>query len=87
MCEDDDMLNNVAQVYPNPAAEQFTIQLKNDIATKVEIFNQYGEIVLSQPLTEKITNLEHGLVAGLYIVKLTGGHQTLNTKPLIKYNA
>lgn len=81
---DDHMFSAKAKIYPNPALDQITIELENDNAAKVEMFNQYGKLVLTRDLTEKTVTFEHELPAGLYIVKLRGANKNSSTKLLIK---
>lgn len=66
-------------VYPNPIAEQFTINVDN--FTKLQIVDLSGKIVLES--TEKIVNSSY-LESGMYLLKVYNDQQLIATKSILK---
>jgi hypothetical protein len=78
-----DVERNVFELYPNPANEQITIQLgENVIGESITIYNSFGQRIMLKPITGQMSNesieITH-LSSGLYTVILTDitGKQTL----------
>jgi uncharacterized protein (TIGR02145 family) len=69
-------------IYPNPASTEINIQANNASIFQTEIFNAFGELVLS---TQNQTNIDvSNLNTGIYFVKITGGNFTFNQKLIIQ---
>jgi len=79
--------NNNLAVYPNPANERITIELKglNSIQNSlISICNIQGQTILQQSLRQSKTELDiSGLLKGIYILKLNNGEKT-EVQKLIK---
>ena len=78
------------EIYPNPAASQFTLSLKLDnginTVAKIEILNTLGQTVYSQESTvvngslKNEISLDHALAEGVYMIKVNieAGNLTSN---------
>jgi hypothetical protein len=69
-------------IYPNPANDCFTVSGMND-ASKIEIFNNLGMLVLQQNFAGDST-INFKLSEGIYLAKITSGNKTLIRKVIIK---
>jgi hypothetical protein len=80
-------LNQVQfDVYPNPAVNELTVQVKSTSVQNglIQMFDAYGKQVLSQELTQKNTLLStDNLGNGVYFVKVTQGNNATTTKVII----
>ena len=77
--------NNQFVVYPNPSNGNFTINttdLKEN--TKVIIYNQLGQIVLSKQLNNPLTNFNLDVNAGVYQVRVLSGNEVIYQTKIIK---
>lgn len=75
-------IENKVVVYPNPASDYLIIS-GLDGASKVEIFTITGQMIQSQDF-ENETRLNLDLNAGIYMVKIINGVQTITKKIIIK---
>ncbi|WP_333809540.1 endonuclease [Flavobacterium sp.] len=75
-------IENKVVVYPNPASDYLIIS-GLDGASKVEIFTITGQIIQSQDF-ENETRLNLDLNAGIYMVKIINGVQTITKRIIIK---
>jgi hypothetical protein len=72
---------NKYAVFPNPANDFLTIYGKN--VTSIEIFNIYGNIVLSKTLNDnKKVNISE-LNSGIYFVEIEGSNGFKSNKKVI----
>lgn len=86
-----DKLNSITnqslQTYPNPAASELNIQLSNSTeASKVDIFNTIGQIVITTEFINKnhIVDISK-LPIGIYVIKVTDKNTNkILTKKFIK---
>jgi hypothetical protein len=71
-------------VYPNPASDKITIELKNRSSMEnpiVSIYNMQGQAIFQQTLNKERTELDiKGLEEGIYLVKLSSTNLTEITK-------
>lgn len=88
---DGDGISNSMFVFPNPAAEQFTVAINTSLdldgaLTEIEIFNLEGKkvaaksIALSKGVTQTTFD-RNGLAAGQYFVRINSGY--LSLKPIV----
>ncbi|QDP85027.1 T9SS type A sorting domain-containing protein [Chryseobacterium sp. SNU WT5] len=75
-------VNKELKILPNPFKEQFFI--KNADTKTVELFDLSGKLVLQTAVQDGLVSA-HGLVSGIYIVKVTMKDQTVITKKIIKH--
>jgi len=75
------------KVFPNPAANQFSILLSSDPPpiTTLTILNSQGlEVKSARNLTNKLTHIEvSGLPQGLYFIRVQAGNRFVTSKLLI----
>lgn len=77
-------LENLVTVYPNPANDFINVSFSNNETSKIEIYNQLGETVLTEkiPVTGMKLNISH-LSSGVYFLRATVGNKS-SVKKLIK---
>jgi acetyl esterase/lipase len=75
-------------VYPNPATDQFTIQLINFKADmQVSIIDMVGKVAVNRVIptgTENISLNTYGFAKGVYLVKINSGIHTLTKRIVIQ---
>ncbi|MEO9532395.1 MAG: T9SS type A sorting domain-containing protein [Crocinitomicaceae bacterium] len=79
-------LDITLSAYPNPANDQFTIQLNgtNDAKLTVEFFNLIGEKVIVKNLSEGINKIDvDALKNGIYFYSILNGSEVVETKKLV----
>ena len=72
-------------IYPNPGNGNINIKtddLKEN--TQVIIYNQLGQVVLKTTLTNQLTNLNLGVSAGVYQVRILIGNELIYQTKIIK---
>lgn len=84
-----DLGSNSLLVYPNPAKDQLNIQIGEEKAHYIEIFDVRGKKVYSKPLTNEqqliqLSTEEWGIISGLYFVQVYSREGVMNQKILIK---
>lgn len=75
---------NILEIFPNPSADCYRININSDTRGELRIFNQSGIMVksfLTQSGETKITWMPEGLAAGIYLVSLS---QKNKNEPEIK---
>lgn len=78
--------NNVAEfsIYPNPATNGFVnIKTSNNQPTQVAVFDVLGKQVINTTLSTERLNVS-SLKAGIYVVRLAQGNNTITKKLVIK---
>jgi hypothetical protein len=80
--------NKVAMtVFPNPSNGQFAVDVQSQDSkpVSVDIYSQFGQKILSVPMTENTKEINHSLSSGVYLlnVNMTDG-STLTEKIVIK---
>jgi hypothetical protein len=65
--EDQEILS--LSVYPNPSNERIYVAGKNDMPTRVIIYDAYGKLVLNQLLVGRELNIAH-LTSGSYFLTI-----------------
>jgi hypothetical protein len=68
-------------VYPNPTTSQLTV-LSNETITQIEIYNQLGQLVLSN--SEQNTINISSVSSGVYFIKLKGENGDLGNQKVVK---
>ncbi|MCF6279054.1 MAG: T9SS type A sorting domain-containing protein [Flavobacteriaceae bacterium] len=77
----DEVEESEINIYPNPATNTFTINLKNETLKKVIVYNQLGQQIKKATTNEvNISNLSNGI----YFVRITSQSGNVITKKLIK---
>ena len=75
--------NNYLKIYPNPAQNNFTVEVSNTDKQTISVFDVNGKLILSQTITGT-TNIDAGnLVAGVYNISITNNQSTTNKKLII----
>ncbi|RKE95020.1 endonuclease [Ichthyenterobacterium magnum] len=68
------------KLYPNPVKNNLHIALNSQLETSVNVFNILGKKVISKTITSSDTLNTRQLSQGIYIIKLTQGHNTITRK-------
>jgi len=66
--------DELLRIYPNPAAEYVTIELKSKDITDdmISVYDLQGKLILQQPVLQSITDVNvSALAKGLYFIKLS----------------
>ena len=72
-------------VYPNPNNGYVTLKTTTLINnSEVLVYNQLGQIVLKQPLTNELTNLRLDVNSGVYQVRILSGSELIYQTKIIK---
>ena len=83
----EELATNEILVYPNPAAESFTIEYAEQTTTQLrfELYNLLGELVLSDQLSETSTQIDIStLNSGVYLCKISDSFGSMTTERLVK---
>ena len=72
-------------LYPNPSSDQITIDLKNNLADYLEVYNTVGQLVLSSQIDPfEITNLDvTSLAEGMYSMRLFWNNELMGEEKLM----
>ncbi|NLK56299.1 MAG: T9SS type A sorting domain-containing protein, partial [Bacteroidales bacterium] len=71
----------VSNIYPNPANDNVTIQLKSNEPASITFYSILGQEVMSAILNDNQTTIDvSNLNRGLYIVKVKQKGQTFTSK-------
>jgi hypothetical protein len=84
--DDNDLSTTSIKIYPNPANNEFTIALNNNVDAEVKIYNMLGKVVYrgSTSNGEIEIRTNGNLTSGLYIVSATtDGNKTVQSKLII----
>ena len=69
------------KIYPNPASEQVKIELINGGTAELSIMNIMGQVLRVASLNEMENTIDlSSLSSGIYVLKITQGGRTYNTK-------
>lgn len=79
----EDQILNAVDVYPNPSANHFLLQLEGEQEVEITILNQMGQVVHKQVCNEGYNLFGHDLVPGVYYANLRY-HGHFKTIKLIK---
>ena len=72
------------KMYPNPAANEFTITLKNIDKANLKVYDMLGKLVLEEVIENGAQQIQtHSLKAGTYLIKLQNGEQFFGTSSLV----
>ena len=75
--------NNVT-VYPNPATNNFTVNLGNDEKANIQLFNIVGQQVYSETITGSAQVNVANLRSGVYMLKINQNGKSYTTKVVVK---
>jgi hypothetical protein len=75
--------NNVT-VYPNPATNNFTVNLGNDEKANIQLFNIVGQQVYSETITGTAQVSVANLNSGVYMLKINQNGKVYTTKVVVK---
>ncbi|GAB4133174.1 MAG: hypothetical protein Fur0041_05180 [Bacteroidia bacterium] len=68
---DAQVLENGINVYPNPAREQFTVEVKGFNIDRAEVYNVVGQVIYTeQPNAQKVQFNTEAMSNGMYFIKL-----------------
>lgn len=79
----EDYNKDIFSIYPNPVTSKLNIKLKQDSATRIEIYDILGKRVLTQTLYSSGSINVRTLKNGVYIIKISQNNNTISKK-LIK---
>ena len=77
---EDEVLDSVIKIWPNPAVDQFNILNNNSLDVSIQIFTMKGQLIETKKVPSGVTEVieTHGWAAGVYMLKLTNnGTQTI----------
>ena len=75
--------NNIT-VYPNPATNNFTVNLGNDEKASIQLFNLVGQQVYSETFTSSTQVNVSNLRSGVYMLKVNQNGKVTTTKVVVK---
>ena len=71
-------------VYPNPATNNFTVNLGNDEKANIQLFNIVGQQVYSETITGSAQVNVANLNSGVYMLKVNQNGKVFTTKVVVK---
>ena len=71
-------------IYPNPATNNFTINLGNDEKANIQLFNIVGQQVYSETITGTAQVNVSNLNSGVYMLKINQNGKVYTTKVIVK---
>lgn len=71
-------------VYPNPATNNFTVNLGNDEKANIQLFNIVGQQVYSETITGTAQVNVANLNSGVYMLKINQNGKVYTTKVIVK---
>ena len=89
-CDNCEMVNvpelekNNPTIYPNPATNNFTVDLGNDEKADIQLFNIVGQMVYSETITGTAQVNVANLHSGVYMLKVNQNGKTFTTKVVVK---
>ena len=75
---------NNPTVYPNPATNNFTVNLGNDEKANIQLFNIVGQQVYSETITGTAQVNVANLNSGVYMLKINQNGKVYTTKVIVK---
>jgi len=75
---------NNPTVYPNPATNNFTVDLGNDEKANIQLFNLVGQQVYSETITGRAQVSVANLHSGVYMLKVNQNGNVYTTKVVVK---
>ncbi len=75
---------NNPTVYPNPATNNFTVNLGNDEKANIQLFNIVGQQVYSETITGSAQVNVANLNSGVYMLKINQNGKVYTTKVVVK---
>lgn len=75
---------NNPTIYPNPATNNFTVDLGNDEKADIQLFNIVGQMVYSETITGTAQVNVANLHSGVYMLKVNQNGKTFTTKVVVK---
>jgi hypothetical protein len=71
-------------VYPNPATNNFTVNLGNDEKANIQLFNLVGQMVYNETITGSAKVNVANLHSGVYMLKVNQNGKVYTTKVVVK---
>lgn len=73
------------RVFPNPAKDEFTILMKDEIGARIEIYNMLGKLVYDKTMnSNRIDILNQGRFnSGIYLIRVTDDNQRVFHSKLV----
>ena len=72
-------------VRPNPATNNFTVELDNDSQAQVQLFNLVGQVVYNAQTNNQTVNVNiSNLNSGVYMLKVTQNGRIYTSKVLVQ---
>ena len=72
-------------VRPNPATNNFTVELDDDSQAQVQLFNLVGQVVYNAQTNNQIVNVNiSNLNSGVYMLKVTQNGRVYTSKVLVQ---
>jgi hypothetical protein len=83
----EELSGKTLKMYPNPAHQNITIELKNEGKEKsIEVYNETGQMVMVQQCKEAELNLDVScLRSGIYMVKVVTGNTYTISKFVVRH--
>lgn len=75
---------NNPTIYPNPATNNFTVNLGNDEKANIQLFNIVGQQVYSETITGTAQVNVSNLNSGVYMLKINQNGKVYTTKVIVK---
>jgi len=78
--------SNQIQIYPNPCNGYFKVKNKSTADLKMDMYNVYGQLILSKPISENSINKVDlpGISPGIYFIQLFGEDIYFEQKLLVQ---
>lgn len=77
-------LNNSISCFPNPATSCFSIKLKDNVTSSIEIYDIFGRSVYNAVEAKSIHIInEHNFKSGVYLVKVTDSNNNVDVQRII----
>jgi hypothetical protein len=89
-CDDCEIVNvpeiekNNPTIYPNPATNNFTVNMGNDEKAFIQLFNIVGQQVMSETITGTAQVNVANLNSGVYMLKINQNGKSYTTKVIVK---
>ncbi|MGZ4043501.1 MAG: T9SS type A sorting domain-containing protein [Bacteroidia bacterium] len=84
--ENSSLPNDVAFVYPNPASEKITIELKKEIKSSYRLMNSLGQTIKEDQLNGTINEINtRELSAGVYFIIISSGANVQSKKIIVQH--
>ena len=82
----DEHTSPVVTIYPNPTRDTLFLKWEKGVFREVEVIDETGKVMVRKAVEQSLRSISipHHLSSGIYLVRLTGAHQTVTKKLIIK---